>query len=126
MRVSTLASGSVLLEALAVALSIGPTAHVWHRLPAMLGSPGCLVLGWDGRLPQEWESEPLPGGESWQGCRRSCLSSPPISLPISVRKQKESFLKACLAPSAVQLLTCSVCFMVLLRFVSLTSNFQNI
>lgn len=68
MRVSTLASSSVLLEALAAALSMAPTARRRHYLPTVSGSPGCLVLGWDGWLPQVRESEPLPGGESWQGC----------------------------------------------------------
>lgn len=45
MRVSTLASGLVLLEALGAVLSIDPTARVCHHLPVMLGSPGCLVFG---------------------------------------------------------------------------------
>lgn len=123
--VSTLTNILVLLDFPAAVLSVGPTATCGTidlpRLPGVHtgtgGFPRSRRTGETARL--------CPEGRTG----RSAAFLPQFTSRFSshwVLQTKGVFLQTNLVPNAVQLLTCSVCFMVLLRFVSLTSNFQNI
>lgn len=112
------------------------------------GFPGCSAEHWPhGRMGLHWPAQAawcsdrdrwLPkeqeDGQDSEPLPRRRTGSSALFLPQFTSRffshwalqTRGVFLQTDLVPSAVQLLTCSVCFTVLLRFVSLTSNFQNI
>lgn len=123
--VSTLANSLVLLNFPAAVLGISPTATCdtisLPRLPGVQTGTGAFP-----RSRRTGRTVSLcPEGRTG----RSTVFLPQFTSHFASHwalRTKGVFLQTDLVPSTVQLLTCSVCFMVLLRFVSLTSNFQNI